>query len=387
MVEFRSRAQILAAKIQTTIGTEVTPSVSTDAVVARLPIAVRAPFETLDTDYVTGTMSFGPPIIGGGYAEIDVPMNLRGKGNADLDTLLRACGFSATTLASAATGTASAGASLSITLAAGSSSVDGAYVGMPLRITAGTGAGGTWLVSNYVGSTKVATLIGAAVTPDNTSVYSIDANVLYKPVSIGNELVTMHHYQRSSLTSGTSHRFKLFDGAGNFKLAIKPRQLPQIDFTVRGKLSAIPDDTADPGNATFPTGLPVPVMAAQTYLGGAAMRFNDFSFDLGADMQMFADPGSAFGYDGGAIVSRKPSGSIEPDLTRNSTRNAFSQWLANTDQTLWMAWGATALSRVSLYMPAVRYTGNERGDAAGFVTEKLPFRAYGPDNEILICLS
>ena len=96
MVEFRSRAQILLAKIQSAAGTEVTPSVSTDAVVNRMPVVLRAPFETHETDYVTGTMSAGPPIIGGGYAEMDIPMNVRGKGNADLDALLRCCGLSAT---------------------------------------------------------------------------------------------------------------------------------------------------------------------------------------------------------------------------------------------------------------------------------------------------
>ncbi len=386
MVEFRSRAQILLAKIQSAAGTEVTPAVSTDAVVHRMPVGLRAPFETLDTDYVTGTMSFGPPVIGGGYAEIDVPMNVRGKGNADLDALLRCCGLSATTLSSAQTGTAAAGAASSITLASGASTTDGAYTGMNLRITAGTGVGGPWVITNYVGSTKVATLLGAAVTPDTTSVYSVDACVLYKPVSAANELISMHHHQRSSVASGQSHRFRLFDGAGSFKLAIKPRQLAQIDFSVRGKLSATPDDVSDPGNATYPTGLPVPVLSAQTYLGGTLIRFTDFSFDLGADMQMFADPGAAYGYDSGAIVSRKPTGSIEPDLTRNSTRNAFSTWLASTDQSMWLQWGSAAGSKASFYMPSVRLTGNDRSDAAGFVSEKLPFRAYGPDAEIYICL-
>ena len=44
MVEFRTRAQILLAKIQSAAGTEASPAVGTDAVVARLPVALRAPF-------------------------------------------------------------------------------------------------------------------------------------------------------------------------------------------------------------------------------------------------------------------------------------------------------------------------------------------------------
>jgi hypothetical protein len=69
-----------------------------------------------------------------------------------------------------------------ITLAAGASATDSAYVGKAIRITTGTGAGARGTITAYVGATKVATVnwgtgaSGAAGVPaalDNTSVYEL----------------------------------------------------------------------------------------------------------------------------------------------------------------------------------------------------------------------
>jgi hypothetical protein len=71
-------------------------------------------------------------------------------------------------------GTAQAGASSSITLAAGASATDSLYVGELVYIHSGTGAGQTRIISAYVGSTKVATVAQAwTTTPDATSVYAV----------------------------------------------------------------------------------------------------------------------------------------------------------------------------------------------------------------------
>lgn len=81
------------------------------------------------------------------------------------------------------TGTAQAGASTTITLESGESAVDDIYNGERIIIIEGTGAGQARLISDYVGSTKVATVHRAwTTTPDNTSVYAIqgaDVDVVY----------------------------------------------------------------------------------------------------------------------------------------------------------------------------------------------------------------
>lgn len=72
------------------------------------------------------------------------------------------------------TGTAQAGAASTVTLAAGASATDDIYNGYGVRIVSGTGAGQDRIISDYVGSTKVAT-VGSPwlVQPNNTSVYEV----------------------------------------------------------------------------------------------------------------------------------------------------------------------------------------------------------------------
>jgi hypothetical protein len=72
------------------------------------------------------------------------------------------------------TGTAQAGASLSITLDTGASTTNDIYNGEIISIVSGTGAGQTRSIVNYVGSTRVATIEREWTTnPDNTSVFEI----------------------------------------------------------------------------------------------------------------------------------------------------------------------------------------------------------------------
>jgi len=71
-------------------------------------------------------------------------------------------------------GTAQAGSTSTITLQSGASSTDDLYNGQVVYISSGTGAGQSRAIGDYVGSTKVATVItNWAVSPDNTSVYEI----------------------------------------------------------------------------------------------------------------------------------------------------------------------------------------------------------------------
>lgn len=70
--------------------------------------------------------------------------------------------------------TAQAGAAGTITLDSGASATDDLYNGLVVEILGGTGAGQARLVTDYVGSTKVATVTPNWVTnPDSTSVFAL----------------------------------------------------------------------------------------------------------------------------------------------------------------------------------------------------------------------
>jgi hypothetical protein len=71
-------------------------------------------------------------------------------------------------------GTATAGASLSITLSAAASATNDTYIGSVVYISSGTGLGQVRLITDYDGTTKVATVADAWTTnPDATSVYKV----------------------------------------------------------------------------------------------------------------------------------------------------------------------------------------------------------------------
>ncbi|KAA3664181.1 MAG: hypothetical protein DWQ04_07030 [Chloroflexi bacterium] len=75
--------------------------------------------------------------------------------------------------------TAQAGGASTITLDASASAVDDEYNDMAITIVSGTGAGQTRYISDYVGSTKVATVGSAWSTqPDATSVFRIYGTAL-----------------------------------------------------------------------------------------------------------------------------------------------------------------------------------------------------------------
>lgn len=71
-------------------------------------------------------------------------------------------------------GTAQAGGASTITLASAASASNDAYNGSTVTIVAGTGAGQTRIVTDYVGATRVATVDSAWTTqPDSTSRYDV----------------------------------------------------------------------------------------------------------------------------------------------------------------------------------------------------------------------
>lgn len=99
------------------------------------------------------------------------------------------------------TGTAQAGAATTITLAAGASSVNNFYTGMYVEITSGTGSGQIRQITNYVGSTRVATVNTAwATNPNNTSVYSV---AVFKSPAIG-QYINVSPQGRAKIVAITS---------------------------------------------------------------------------------------------------------------------------------------------------------------------------------------
>lgn len=225
------------------------------------------------------------------YVKISFSVEWAGSGTAGaapkMAALLKMCNITEQLLAAAVTGTAQAGGSATtIKLAAGASSVDGYYVGMPLRITAGAGNDYIGRITAYNGATKIATVTGTfSAAPDVTSTYSIDANAIYLPNS---------NSALAASTSGTLYfyldgtRHILLGARGTFKPALKASAIPSVQFEFTGLQGTI-SDVALPTADFSGWQTPVPVGTAITSdLSLFTLRnpvFTECSIDHGNDVK------------------------------------------------------------------------------------------------------
>lgn len=214
-----------------------------------------------------------PALLSPGPVGIEFTVDWGGSGTAGTAPgyadILRSCRTNQTVAASAVTGTAQAGAAGSITLAAaGTSAIDGFYIGQIISITSGTGSGDSGLITAYNGTSKVCAVqrIGATFTPGASSAYSIAPNVSFKPIS------TFGGVSDTSCTmvynlAGVQHKILGFRGSARLDgfvigsiprlrftgtgIYVPPADVPQSTFTVAYLNQADPFDVSDDSTSAF----------------------------------------------------------------------------------------------------------------------------------------
>lgn len=382
------RNQLLLAEIEGTSGSGETPAVGTDAVYAE-NIQVTPNFQIEETQGHIGSLDSEAPIVGGGGMQMSFAIPLKGSGTAgtapEMDAILRACGLAVTNTTVAVTGEAQAGGANSITLAAGASSTDDAYTGMPIRCPGSGGDGQVVFITAYNGTTKVAPVTPAWTTPPGAGDdYEIMKNNRYAPASLDLETATLWRYQHATAAALDSHLTKVVGAAGNMSVEIGNRGLARATFNLAGILPELPSNVSHPGAPTFDTTRPPPFKAAYAYLGGAAVKFMRFSLDLGNTVVQGDDPAAAYGFDVGQVTARQISGSINPNLVALSTRNALSDFLAGTGREILLRWGSAIGNSMAILVPEARYVGATPTEVDGRAAEELPFRAVGADSGVYL---
>ena len=238
-----TRKRLILAQIESVYGTDPSPG-GTEAILVRDLNITPLQSDVVGRDLIRPYLGASEQLLANTRVECTFSVELAGSGTAGTapryGPVLKACGLAETAYTPAVTGTATAGASNSITLEGSASATDDAYNGLILRITGGTGSGTVAIITDYVGATKVASLrpLGSAVTPDNTSAYSIGLQTVYTPVSASFSSVTIHYN-----IDGVLH--KLTGCRGTFALTTTVGEIPTIDFTMTGIYNA-PTDTPAP---------------------------------------------------------------------------------------------------------------------------------------------
>jgi hypothetical protein len=379
MSDFLTRNRLVLAEIEVTSGTDPTPTAADNAVLVEEPRGTPQ-FELIQTDEVSGSLDHTQSIVGGGFAEHVGRFYAKGSGVAgtlpEYAPYLQAAALGVTTLASDEDDTAQAGASGSITLAAGATSSD--LTGFVITLDGGTGSGQTRVITGYNGTTKVATVYPNWTTPpDATSTYVVSAGNRFAPASTSLKTMTEYLYKKNS-GGGNAILEKLIGAAANLSFNIQTRQAGLWSYTLRGLLSA-PAGVSNPSAGTFDSVRPRPLRDADAWLGGAQVCFRNFTFDLGNQLIQGDCPGAEFGYDPARVIDRRITGRLNPQLLVLSSRDPFADLAAGTTKALWLNWGETAGNRVSIFFPAIAYTGKEDDDLDGLSADGLPFEATGID--------
>lgn len=359
------RNAVVLAKIETTEGVDASPTGGSNAIlVSDMSLEPLAGSE-VSLSYIKQAFGASPSIRVEDYTTCSFTIDVAGSGAAGTapawGPLLRACGFAQTLTASAVTGTASAGASSSITLASGAT--DDMYVGATISITGGTGSGQSRVITNYVASTKVATVHKAWDTaPGATSVYSISANATYTPVSSGFETLTIYYN-----VNGVRH--KLTGAKGSVSFTMSANERPAMKFNFTGVFNTVVD--ASEATANFSAfQVPPPITSTNTIASiagkltdgsASGVQLQSWSLDMANAVKHRQLVGSA----GVILTDRAPAGSVSLEATTVAFKDWFEYVRTSSTDPMFIENGTVAGNIVNIYAPKLQLTAPTYADSDG----------------------
>jgi hypothetical protein len=291
--------------------------------------------------------------------------------------LLQACGMNLTSVAEI-TGTPTAGGTNTITLAdlGGSNPLSNAYLGFPIEITAGLGAGSKGIIETHDGATRVVTVAPSTSTfvTDATSIYRIAPLSLYQPIStFGNSssctLVAVKdvNVHRIEGFRGSPAMAAPLNGYGTFTVTGVGRY---VTPTAKSNESFVYSNQADP----------VPVTPRHT----RALRFQGFNpcsegftFDWGLSNPFR----SLIGCDPSARITDRPNpnGTLTIENPPVATKNFFTAAADNSgasDGPFMVQQGTVATESSIFFCPKAAISGNlSFSDSDGIDMLQIPFTA------------
>ena len=368
-----SRNSVLLAKIETTEGTDASPTGTSNAVlVSDLSIEPLAGSE-IDLSYVRPYMGISPSIRVEDYVTASFTVDFAGTATAGTapawGPILRACGFSETLVASGATtlaGTAQSAATGTVNLSATTaSSTDGAYNGCSISM-----GGQTRTIIAYVGSTKVATLSKPWTATAGS--YTITPSATYLPVSTGFESVTIYYN-----VAGVRH--KMLGCKGSVSIDQSAKQRPAMKFNFTGGYGGVADASeATPVFTAFQTPQTINSSNTSSLIGGkqadgSATGVQLMNFTL--DMANAITHRQLVGAESIVLTDRQPKGSVSVEATTVTFKDWFSDIRSSTKSPLLIENGLTAGNVTSVLLPNAQLAEPKYSDSDGIVMLDMSVRA------------
>lgn len=155
-----------------------------------------------------------------------------------------------------------------------------------------------------------------------------DGYVIYTPTADDSVTATFYFYSGLKL-------HKITAAKGTFKINKSVGKFGVFEFTFFGKYNA-PTDVALSGisGMVYGTALPQPFAGSAITLGSYAPVLSAVSFDLGNNVQPRMDATEAYGIKGFAITGRETVGTLDPEATTEAAQPFYADWAACTGRTL-----------------------------------------------------
>lgn len=202
-------------------------------------------------------------------------------------------------------------------------------------------------------------------------------SVSYSPVSASIESASIYYWQDGALRKITGAR-------GTVSISAEAGGIGKASFEFIGHDAGIAD-VALP-SASYDATVPVPLIGANFDVGGYAAIISAVSFDVANGLVTPSDISSDDGYGQVFISERKPSGSIDPEMSLPGTKDFEIDWKAGTELTLTTGdIGSVAGNKWSL-TANIAYTEISEGERDGIRTNELSFVAVEvtTDDEVSI---
>ena len=367
-----SRKRLILCKSEASYGVDITPD-GTDALLVRSLDVTPIEADVVSRDLIRNYLGNSEQLLAQTRVSISFQVEMAGSGAAAtaprFSSLLKACGMAETITAAAVTGSATAGGAGTITLAAGASAVNDFYNGMVISITGGTGNGHIGLITDYVGSTKVATVQASTSTfvPGASSAYSIAANVGYLPVSTGFSSATIYFNN-----DGVLH--KITGARGTFTLTTSVGEIPTIEYQLTGIYNA-PTDTVAPTTTYSDQATPVIFKAGNTSafsILNYTACLQSLSFNV-ANKTVYRELVGCTKEV--MITNRAPAGECMIEAPTIAQKDFFTIANNDTTGTLTLLHGSTAGNRITLLAPKVDIINPSYADQDGIQMLNIPYVA------------
>lgn len=198
----------------------------------------------------------------------------------------------------------------------------------------------------------------------------------YKPVSGDQEAASIYMN-----LDGVNHA--ILGARGTFTLAIAPKQIPKLQFTLSGMLGPIAD-TALPTTTLTAFQKPLVVSKANTSfsLHGLTAVMESFNLDLGNQVE----PRMLVNSESIEITDRKVSGTTVIEAVPLSTKDWYAIAKASTIGALSLVHGTAAGNIVEIAAAAVQIGQPAYGNTQGILNTSLPltFSPVSGDDEITL---